>query len=152
MNCFTCERNLSAYVDDQLSHDERLELEAHLSECESCRTEYESHQTSWEAATSLPDGAAPEDLWTGIEQELRQDPPGLSLEDVALMIKGLASEVQILRQEVDEMRRELFRSEWPIGEDEVREYGGIRVRSNPFATGTTGTPRESSIEQLRRSS
>ncbi len=136
MNCYSCERNLSAYVDDQLSHDERVELETHLSECESCRTEYESHQVTWEAATSLRSGAAREELWTSIEQQLRQDPPSLTLEDVALMIKGLATEVQILRQTVDEMRRDIAQTDLPAAEDDVREHGGIRIRPNLFPVGT----------------
>ena len=48
MNCFACERNLSAYLDDELPMDERLEIEAHLDACERCRAEFESHQGTWE--------------------------------------------------------------------------------------------------------
>ncbi len=136
MNCFSCERNLSAYIDDHLSHDERVELEAHLSECDRCRTEYESHQTAWEVATALPGGAAPRNLWHGIKQELAQKPPSLTLDDVALMIKGLASEVHSLRQSVDEMRRDIARTEWSGAEEDARGHGDIRVRPIPFPAGT----------------
>ena len=136
MNCFTCERNLSAYVDDQLSHDERVELEAHVSECEPCRAELEAHQATWEAATSLSAGAAPKELWPGIEQQLQQEPATITLEEVALMIKGLASEVQSLRQTVDDMRREIAQTEWSPGEEDTRRHGDIRVRPIPFPAGT----------------
>ena len=153
MNCFTCERNLSAYLDDELPMDERLEVEAHLDECEACRGEFELHQKAWEAAGAAAAGAAPDGLWQGIERELEADESSTSLEQVALMVKGLASEIQDLRRTVDGMRRQLEQAEWAERASEAaepeREYGEIRVSRNPFRP--PGQPREASIEQLRRS-
>jgi len=152
MNCFTCERKLSAYLDDELPLDERLEVEAHLDECETCRTEFEQHQKAWEAAGAATAGAAPDGLWQGIERELDADESPTSLEEVALMVKGLASEIHDLRRTVDGLRRQLEQAEWAERgaelEEEERDFGGIRVSSNPFRP--TGRPREASIEHLRR--
>lgn len=152
MNCFTCERNLSAYLDDELAMDERLEVEAHLDECEACRGEFELHQKAWEAAGAATAGAAPDGLWQGVERELEADGSSTSLEEVALMVKGLASEIQDLRRAVDGLRRQLEQAEWEERATEVaeleREHGDIRVSANPFRP--AGRPREASIEQLRR--
>ncbi len=152
MNCFTCERNLSAYLDDELPMDERLEVETHLDECEACRAEFELHQKAWEASGAAVAGAAPEGLWQGVERELEADESSTSLDEVALMVKGLASEIHDLRRTVDGLRRQLEQAEWAERGAEMdeaeREYGEIRVSASPFRP--TGRPREASIEQLRR--
>jgi len=153
MNCFSCERNLSAYLDDELPADERLEVEAHLDECQACRREFELHEKAWEAAGAATAGAAPDGLWQAVERDLERDEPAITLEQVALMVKGLASEIQDLRRAVDALRRQLEQEEWAERAAEAaeaeREYGEIRVSRNPFRP--TGRPREASIEQLRRS-
>jgi len=148
VNCPTCERNLSAYVDDELTTDVRLEIEAHLDECAACRAEFEGHQAAWEAVGMAPAGQAPEELWESIEAELQPQEKGgaTTLEDLALMLRGLAGEMQDLRQTVDGMRREMGEGEW----DEEREADeDIRVPSRPFAS---GRQRPGSIEQFKRSS
>jgi len=152
MNCFACERNLSAYLDDELPMDERLEIEAHLDECERCRAEFESHQGAWEAGSGVQVGAAPDGLWRGVEAELEAEGPSTTLDDLALMVKGLASEIQDLRRSVDVLNRQAEEAEWEdqaTAQAQGREVGDIRVRSTAFRP---GRPREASIDQLRRSS
>jgi len=145
MNCFACERHLSAYIDDELSLETRLELEGHLDECARCRAEFEGHQAVWEAAHQMQSGPAPDTLWEGIAARLEKPgPAGVRLEDLALMLRGLAGQVQDLQRSVDEMRQDLDNTAEP---EPPRQ--GIRVRANPFVP---GQPRESSIERLRRSS
>jgi len=130
MNCAACERNLSAYIDDELTTDMRLEIEAHLDECEKCRREFESHQAAWEAANMAPAGRAPDGLWDAVEAELGQETGSTtSLDDLALMLRGLAGEVQDLRREVNALRRDLAEAEW-AEERGVEE--DIRVRAKPF--------------------
>lgn len=153
MNCFQCERNLSAYLDDELPTDERLGVEGHLDGCETCRAEFESHQQAWEAAHQVAAEAAPDGLWQGIESQLHSEGPQAGLEDLTLMVKGLAADVQDLRRTVDGLRHLLEQTAWPdpesgdvYGREEVAD---IRLRANPFRS---GRPREASIEQLRRSS
>ncbi len=152
MNCFTCERNLSAYLDDELPMDERIELESHLDACEICRAEFESHQMAWEMAHQVHAEAAPEGLWEGIADELPDDHASTSgVEDLTLMVKGLAAEIQELRRTVDSLRRDLHGAvssevSDPFGREPAES---IRVRGNPFRP---GEPREASIDQLRRSS
>lgn len=126
MNCFTCEQNLTAYIDDELGHDQRRDVEAHLAECERCRQEYESQMSAWEMASNVDTEAAPGDLWSRIEAQLPRRESGTSVEDLALIVKGLASEVRELRQTIEEMRD---RNEAPPGyEEEQRVREQIRAR------------------------
>ena len=150
MNCFACERNLSAYLDDELPMDERLEIEAHLDECERCRAEFESHQGAWEASGAALVGAAPDGLWRGIETELEVEGPSTTLDDLALMVKGLASEIQDLRRSVDALNQQAEEAEWEdraAAQAQGRDVGDIRVSSKSFRP---RRPREASIDQLRR--
>ena len=152
MNCFGCERNLSSYLDDELSVEGRLEIEAHLEDCERCRAEFESHQAAWEVAGGVQAGAAPDGLWRGVEANLEEEGSSGSLEDLALMIKGLASEIQDLRRSVDGLRRQVEQAEWSEERELSQAHGGtpeIRVSTGSFRTTRS---REASMEQLRRSS
>ena len=144
MNCFTCERHLSAYIDDELPAPSRRELEIHLDECPRCRAEFEAHQVAWEAAHQLRAEAPPEGLWEAISSQLEQPGPSTRLEDLALMLRGLAAQVQDLQRGLDELRQDLDST----AESELPRQG-IRMRTNPF---TPGQQRESSIERLRQSS
>ena len=57
---------LSEYIDDDLSSDERLEIDEHLAACADCRAIVEELRTIADAASRLP-GTLPErDLWNGI--------------------------------------------------------------------------------------
>ncbi|MCC7265668.1 MAG: zf-HC2 domain-containing protein [Candidatus Latescibacteria bacterium] len=145
MNCPACERQLSAYIDDQLALETRLELEAHLDECPRCRADFESHQAVWEAAHLSAGEAPPATLWEGIISRLEQPAQTTRLDDLALMLRGLAAQVQDLQRGLDELRQDLGSAAEP---ETLRQ--GIRVRTNPFAP---GPPRESSVARLvRRSS
>lgn len=150
MNCFTCERHLSAYIDDELPAPSCRELEAHLDDCPRCRAEFEAHQIAWEAAHQLRAEAAPDGLWEAISPHLEKPAESTRLEDLALMLRGLAAQVQDLQRSVDGLRQDMAEAEaeaWPADQAPVRQ--GIRVRVNPF---TPGQRRESSIERLRQSS
>ncbi|MBI2505852.1 MAG: zf-HC2 domain-containing protein [Candidatus Latescibacteria bacterium] len=148
MNCFTCERHLSAYIDDELPAPSRRELETHLDECPRCRAEFEAHQIAWEAAHQLRAEAAPEGLWEAIASHLEKPAESTRLDDLALMLRGLAAQVQDLQRSVDGLRQDMEEAEtWPADQGQVRQ--GIRVRANPFVPGPS---RESSIERFRQSS
>ena len=132
--------------------DERIELEGHLDGCEACRSEFESHQMAWEVAHQVRAEAAPEGLWEGVADALADNVTSKTgVEDLALMVKGLAADIQQLQRTVDGLRRDLHGS---AGEPVTDAYGhepaeSIRVRGNPFRP---GEPREASIDQLRRNS
>ncbi|MBQ35118.1 MAG: hypothetical protein CME04_01900 [Gemmatimonadaceae bacterium] len=157
MNCFQCERNLSAYLDDELPMDERLEIETHLDGCETCRTEFESHQKAWEAAHQSTAEAAPEGLWQGIENQM-DDGGRADVEDLTLMVKGLAAEIGDLRRTVDDLRTMMQPAQWAEAGTHTDAYGreateDIRVRTNPFrAVHPRDARQPASIEQLRQSS
>ena len=108
MNCFTCERHLSAYIDDEVTSEVRHEIEVHLGECEMCRREYETHLSAWEVAGDMRTEAAPDDLWQAVEVELQaKGGGGTSTEDLALIVRGLASEIRDLKHMVDGLRQDM---------------------------------------------
>lgn len=145
MNRSEFERHLSAYIDDELTVEIRLEMEAFMDSDEAARAEFESHQATWEAAQSSVGGAAPDGLWDGIEAALGTEGKSeTSMDDLALMMRGLAGEVQDLRREVQQLRSELAEGEWEEGREAVG--GDIRVRS----TIVTDRPRRGTVEQLRK--
>ncbi|OGG54331.1 MAG: hypothetical protein A3F84_09215 [Candidatus Handelsmanbacteria bacterium RIFCSPLOWO2_12_FULL_64_10] len=128
MTCFTCERNLSAYIDDELTADTRLEVEAHLEACERCRRDYETHVAAWEVSGLLRAGATPDGLWEKIEPELRKQRPATTMEDLTLIVRGLAGEVRELRQAVEDLRQGL-ESARPSEERTAPRTRGIRLWS-----------------------
>ena len=147
MNCAACERNLSAYIDDELIAEMRREIEVHLDECEPCRAEFEAHQAVWEAAGLVPAGPVPEGVWEGVQAGLQPEGGGTSLEEVALMLRGLAGEVRDLRQAVDSLQRDLEEA----GFTEERE-APAREREVRPSRYVAGRPHLGMIEEVRRSS
>ena len=108
MNCFTCENNLSAYIDDEITTDVRREMESHLDTCEMCRKEYETLLSAWELAGDMRTEAAPDGLWQVVEAEMKQKHSHhTTTEDLVLIVRGLASEVRDLKQAVDGLRRDM---------------------------------------------
>ena len=125
----------------------RLELEAHLDQCEVCHGELEQHQAAWEAAQVVATGRAPDRLWSAVEEALEsREADATTLESLALMIRGLAGEVQDLRREVRALRRA---QEERVAVEETEGEEQIRVQQRRFVP---GRPRLASIEQLRRTS
>ncbi|MFT5365908.1 MAG: anti-sigma factor RsiW [Candidatus Latescibacterota bacterium] len=121
MNCFTCENNLSAYIDDEIITDVRREIETHLDTCEKCHQEYETLLSSWELAGDMRTEAAPDSLWQAVEAELQQKGHNnTTTEGLALIVRGLASEIRDLKQTMESMRQDM----------ETRQQGdGVRDRS-----------------------
>lgn len=128
MTCFTCERNLSAYIDDELTADSRLEVEAHLDACEGCRKDYKTHLAAREAAGLLRTGPVPDGLWDRIESALRKQRPSTTVEDMALIVRGLASELRGVRQAVQDIRRDLG-AQRPADERPAPRPGSVRLWS-----------------------
>ena len=147
MKCAACERNLSAYIDDELTTEMRLEIDGHLDECDTCRAEFESQQMAWEAANAVQSGRAPEGLWEAIETAVAPEGQATGLDDLALMIRGLAGEVQDLRREVQGLRRDMEAAEFG-DEREAGEGRDEDIRSGRYLS-VTARQRE---QQFRRSS
>lgn len=68
MDSFT--DRLSEYLDDELSFEERAQIDAHLRTCGACRTVLEELRAVQARAASLPAAAPDADLWPGIEARL----------------------------------------------------------------------------------
>ena len=131
MNCFTCERNLSAYIDDEVTSEVRREVEVHLDECENCRQEYETHLSAWEVAGDMRVEAAPDDLWQAVESELQaQGGGGTSTEELALIVRGLASEIRDLKHMVDGLRQDMDATAREM-EDRTRTNDSLDIWTQP---------------------
>ena len=83
MNCSSCERLISAYIDDELDQARRVEIEEHLDGCEKCRSESENHMAAWEAAGDLRSRSAPDGLWSEIESEIETTTAGPAAAELA---------------------------------------------------------------------
>jgi hypothetical protein len=62
MECLTVRSKASAYTDDALSQEERLEMRQHMQDCQICARESERYQRIREALRSLPRRIPPSDL------------------------------------------------------------------------------------------
>lgn len=143
MNCFSCQRSLSAYIDDELAAETRQEVESHLDGCQACRDEYESHAATLEALDLTRAEAAPDSLWPAVEGQLGAQVESTGIEDLALMLRGLAAQVQDLQRSVDGLRQQMTQAQ---SEPAAWDDESIQVPSGPYRS---VRPRASSIEQLR---
>ena len=153
MNCIACERNLSAYIDDQLDGGTRRQMEGHLDGCDACRAEYESHLAVCEAVGESDGEGAPADLWSAVEGRLGQTGQPTGIEDLALMLRGLAGQVQELQRSVDDMRRQMEEGEWNAPQDErdVIQIPSGRYRAARPRAGSLEQLKDNPLTQLRRS-
>ncbi len=71
MNTDTFTGRLSEYLDDELSVEERLSVEAHLAGCDACRDTLEELRGIVARAAALRDSAPAGDLWSGIASRIR---------------------------------------------------------------------------------
>ncbi len=62
---------LSAFVDQELSKEDRQLIAEHLLHCESCRSEYQAVKLGVGLAANLSAAEAPENVWRSIENEIR---------------------------------------------------------------------------------
>lgn len=89
----------------------RRDIEAHLDTCETCHKEYEALLSTWELAGDMRTEAAPDGLWQAVEAELQQKGHNnTTTEDLALIVRGLASEIRDLKQTVEAMRQDVEQS------------------------------------------
>ncbi len=69
------ERQLSAYLDEQLPADEAAEVRRHIAECTACQEELERLRTVKHLLGALPDREPPQELWAELRRDLVQSPP-----------------------------------------------------------------------------
>ena len=66
-------KELSAYAHGELTAEETEHVAAHVRACAACRAEFEEIRLGVRLAECLPEAAAPESLWEGIEASLTKD-------------------------------------------------------------------------------
>ncbi len=62
---------------------------------------------AWEVATELSPDPPPDGLWDAIDSQLQQETSRTTLEDLTLIVRGLAGEVRDLRASVESLRADL---------------------------------------------
>lgn len=67
-------RDISAYCHGELSGEESKQFAEHIIACASCRTKFEEVKLGIKLAEQLPELAAPDHLWSNIEQQLATAP------------------------------------------------------------------------------
>jgi anti-sigma factor RsiW len=73
MSCHEVEALLDAYVDEELSPDERLRVERHLADCSACRETTDEIRSLVDAASKLPRGISPgRDLYPDIRNRIER--------------------------------------------------------------------------------
>lgn len=65
MKCEEIRPYLSAYLDGEIEHDKKLEIERHLSDCEACRKEYQSFAKLKEVTDRMKFADLSDQLWAG---------------------------------------------------------------------------------------
>jgi len=72
MDCKFTERNLSEYLEGELTAQQVLELEGHLNACEPCRRHLNKYQRLLSACRALPDYEARQELWSRIKPRIHE--------------------------------------------------------------------------------
>lgn len=111
------ERQLSAFLDNELPAEEATAVQAHLVQCVSCRAELERLQRVKRLLGMLPEILAPATLWEAIEPRLRESAgpgavvtwirsafrrPAVAVAAAALIVVLLA--VPLVRGRIDRLR------------------------------------------------
>jgi len=65
MKCEEIRSYFMAYLDGEIEHQKKLEIEKHLSECESCRKEYQSFAKLKEVTDKMKLADLSDQLWAG---------------------------------------------------------------------------------------
>ena len=65
MKCEETRSYLMAYLDGEIEHGKKLEIEKHLSECEKCRKEYQSYVKLKEVTDRMKFADLSDQLWAG---------------------------------------------------------------------------------------
>ena len=70
MKCKEARRRLSAFLDNQLSRKETLEVKGHISQCVSCAKEAETLFAAWGFIEELGTIEPPLDFWDNLSKKL----------------------------------------------------------------------------------
>ncbi|MDD3599681.1 MAG: anti-sigma factor [Bacillota bacterium] len=74
MTCNMAERLISAYIDHELSEDDRNRVRQHLAVCASCMATYTATLEVKRALSSMTPAQCPECVWEDIERQIRLIP------------------------------------------------------------------------------
>ncbi len=72
-------RQLSAYLDNELTAEESLEVRHHLEQCHVCQEELERLRGLKQLLSALPEREPPPDLWVSIRRQLETPAPAIRI-------------------------------------------------------------------------
>jgi anti-sigma factor RsiW len=81
------QRQLSAYLDGELTAQETEEVRAHLADCATCRTELAQLRSVKVLLGRLPERSAPQDLWAALRAQVDQ-PAETWIASVSRVVRG----------------------------------------------------------------
>ncbi len=129
MNCLAVRDHLTALVDGELTQASAAQVREHLTQCADCREEYVA-QTALRKAARAWEVEGGGDVWAVVRREIEQ--PRLS--DLLDEIRRLRTELQTLRVEVADLRRQ--RSAYPS----TAPLSTPSVRAFPYAAAPSDLP------------
>jgi len=86
MNCEESQALLSSYIDEELSSDERVQLEVHLDGCTECLADITELRRLAAGYRKLPSPKPPQDLWARINDSLAEPKVRSAMSTVATVI------------------------------------------------------------------
>lgn len=95
MMCTMAQRLISAYIDRELSEDDRSGVRRHLASCSECYATYQSTLALKNALASMAPAECPPYLWQGVEARISAAPLGYRGERFSLL-KSAASFMKIV--------------------------------------------------------
>lgn len=73
MDCQKARKNFSLYYDEQLTPSDKMEIEKHLSSCNSCAQEYLLWKENISKILEIPDYSVPNHLWLKIKDRIQRN-------------------------------------------------------------------------------
>ena len=73
MNCQECEKNLSRYIDEELSLEQRGNVETHLAACASCREAYRTLSNVWDVLEEIPGAVSDHYFYTRLRSRMSSE-------------------------------------------------------------------------------
>lgn len=153
---------LSAYIDDALDPSAARRLEAHLGECERCRTELEQLRSTVAALRELPEAEVPRSFALGPERAAARRPP-VPAAPLAFGARIAAATVAaalaaVLVVDLGDLGGDGATEEAPSpgmtaereADESKMEAEGAAPAAVPEPYGTPATPEGRDVEELRR--
>jgi len=73
INCYQCQEQISAYIDQEISYQQRGEFEQHIAQCANCRAQFQSIQAARQCLRELPEVQVSDQFFNHLQQRILAD-------------------------------------------------------------------------------